>query len=369
MRRSFVAALALIALIVSLSGYWGSGRPRKARPSLGSATVEFLDVGQGDAILIRSPEGKAALVDAGPSGRVVDLLRDRGIESLDLVVVSHHHIDHYGGMAAVVRAYRPRVFLDADSPHMTPTYLKLLEQIRQAGVTAIRAGPRARKIGLGSVAITVFPQAPSNEKEENNNSIGLRVELGDFSALLTGDSERSERRWWMSNVPDLCASVQVLKLAHHGSRNGTDRAWLNLTRPRLAVASMGRDNEFGHPHPETLALLRSLDIPLMRTDESGPILIRTDGRDWSPEGPSVPARAPPEAGQGSPRSTSKPERQSFIDLNTATEDELRTLPGIGPVLARRIVEGRPYRSVDDLSAVPEVGKKRIEHIRPFVVVE
>jgi beta-lactamase superfamily II metal-dependent hydrolase len=369
MRRSYVAALALIALIVNLAAYWGLGRPRKARPSLGIATVEFLDVGQGDAILIRSPEGKTALVDAGPSGRVVDLLRDRGVESIDLVVVSHHHIDHYGGMPAVVRAYRPRVFLDADSPHMTPTYLKLLEQVAQAGITAIRAGPRSRRIDLGSVAITVFPQAPPNDKEENNNSIGLRVEFGEFSALLTGDSERSERRWWMGHVPDLCANVEVLKLAHHGSRNGTDRAWLDLTRPRLAVASLGRDNEFGHPHAETLALLGSLDIPLMRTDESGSIPIRTDGRNWSTDGPSVAARAPPEEGRESPRSAPSEERQGFVDLNTASEDELRTLPGIGPVLARRIVEGRPYRSVDDLSSVPEMGKKRIEHIRPFVVAK
>ncbi len=116
MRRSYVAALALIAMIVCMAAYWGFGKVRKrARPSLGFATVEFLDVGQGDAILIRSPEGKTALVDAGPSNRVVDLLHDRGIDSLDLVVVSHHHIDHYGGMAAVVRACRPRVFLDADS--------------------------------------------------------------------------------------------------------------------------------------------------------------------------------------------------------------------------------------------------------------
>ncbi len=107
----------------------------------------------------------------------------------------------------------------------------------------------------------------------------------------------------------------------------------------------------------------------MRTDASGSILIRTDGRDWSMEGASVPARAPPVAVRESPRSTREQDRQGLIDINTATEDQLRTLPGIGPTLARRIVEGRPYRAVDDLSALPEIGKKRIEHIRPFVTVE
>jgi hypothetical protein len=84
------------------------------------ATLEILDVGQGDSILIRSPEGKTALIDAGPSRHVVELLRDRGIKSLDLVVVSHHHADHYGGMAAVIREFRPRVFLASGSSHTTP---------------------------------------------------------------------------------------------------------------------------------------------------------------------------------------------------------------------------------------------------------
>lgn len=292
MRRPYIAALALVALIVCLAAFWGFGRNRKVRMAAGVATVEFLDVGQGDAVLIRSPEGKTALVDAGPSSRIVEQLREQGVEALDLVVVSHHHLDHYGGMSAVVRAFRPRVFLDADSPHMTPAYLALLERIRERGITTIRAGPRARKIELGSVTITVFPQAPTNEKEENNNSVGLRVEFGRFSALLTGDSERAERRWWIRHAPELCADVDVLKLAHHGSRNGTDSAWLGLTRPRLAVASLGRNNPFGHPHPETLALLASLGIPLSRTDEAGSILIQTDGRDWSIASKAAPAPSP-----------------------------------------------------------------------------
>ena len=369
MRRSFIAALALVAVIVCLAAYWGVGRARRPQLSPGVATIEFLDVGQGDAILIRSPEGKMALVDAGPSRRIVKQLRERGIRSLDMVVVSHHHIDHYGGMAEVVRSFRPRLFLDADSPHVTSNYLALLHRVKETGIAAIRAGPKARKIALGSITLTVFPQAPPDENDENNNSIGIRVDFARFSALLSGDAERPERLWWMRNVPDLCADVDVLKLAHHGSRNGTDSAWLGLTRPRLAVGSMGLDNEFGHPHPETLALLRSLDIPLRRTDESGPISIRTDGRTWSLEPSTAPTRGPPWSSDASTRPTKRASRTGLIPLNTASEWELRTLPGIGARLAGRIIEGRPYRSVDDLANVPAVGKKRIEQIRPFLTAE
>ena len=87
-----------------------------------TATIDFLDVGQGDAILIRSPEGKTALIDAGPSKEIVRLIRERGVKSIDLVVVSHHHADHYGGMDDVIRAFHPRFFLATDSSHTTPHY-------------------------------------------------------------------------------------------------------------------------------------------------------------------------------------------------------------------------------------------------------
>ena len=283
MKRTVVAAFCLVGVLVCLAAFWGLSRDRRPRPpklSREIATVEFLDVGQGDAILIRSPEGKTALVDAGPSNRVVRLLRDHGVRSLDLVVVSHHHQDHYGGMAAVIRAFHPRVFLDADSPHVTANYLALLRTVKQEQVTAIRAGPSTRKIELGSVKLTVLPQAPRDDHNENNNSVGLRVDYGAFSALLTGDSEVRERRWWWKSARDLCSRVDILKLAHHGSRNGTDGEWLALTRPKLAVASLGASNEFGHPHRETLKLLDSRGISLSRTDRDGSILIRTDGRSF-----------------------------------------------------------------------------------------
>ncbi len=256
----------------------------------GRLTIEFLDVGQGDSALIRSPEGKLALVDAGPSNRVVGLLKARGVERLDLVVVTHHHSDHYGGMLAVVRAFRPKVFLDAPSPHASKAYESLLREVRHSGMTAIQPQSTPRKVELGSVLLMILPQPPVDPRNENNNSIGLRVSFGDFSALLTGDSEVAERAWWTRNAPDLCAGVSVLKLAHHGSRNGTSAAWLKLTKPSLAVASMGLHNEFGHPHPETLQRLQAANVPLDRTDDRGSITIITDGETWSEEDPR-PSRA------------------------------------------------------------------------------
>jgi competence protein ComEC len=278
-RRCFIAlvltGLALVAMPRATEAQL-FGRPA-ARP----VTIEVLDVGQGDSILIQSPEGKTALIDAGPSkNAALSILRRKGITSLDLVAISHHHSDHYGGMDAVVRAMKPRYFLASRSGHTTTLYLKLLKTVEAENVTVIEPTSRPRNIELGSLELTIFPQPPEDRKEENNNSIGLRLKYGDFSMLLTGDSEETERQWWLKHDPELMRNCTILKLAHHGSRNGTDARWLQTVRPELAVASLGRNNDYGHPHSETISLLRRSGLPLLRTDQLGTITITSDGRAW-----------------------------------------------------------------------------------------
>src|SRR4051794_2618978 len=146
-------------------------------------------------------------------------------------------------MDDVIREFRPRVYLATDSAHTTPNYLKLLTLVRDSGMQAIFPAAAPRKIGLGSVVLTVLPQPPEDFGDENDNSIGIRVQHGVFSALLTGDSEAGERAYWERNSPNLIRNCAVLKLAHHGSRNGTDARWLEFVRPRLTVASLGATND------------------------------------------------------------------------------------------------------------------------------
>jgi competence protein ComEC len=283
----------LFALWLAAAAYVGPGRPAQAQLFRSAAaakpvTIEVLDVGQGDSILIRSPEGKTALVDAGPTRHAaVTALKRAGITSLDMVVVSHHHSDHYGGMDEVVKAMKPRYFVASRSGHTTSLYLKLLKTVQAQGMTVVQPSTKARKVELGSVELTIFPQPPEDRKEENNNSIGLRLGYGSFSMLLTGDSEETERQWWMRNDPSLVRNCTILKLAHHGSRNGTDARWLGLVKPELAVGSMGRNNDFGHPHAETVSLLRRTGIPFLRTDQLGSITITSDGRDWQIAQPAL----------------------------------------------------------------------------------
>ena len=218
----------------------------------------------------------------------------------------------------------------------------------------------------------MLPQAPEDAKDENDNSIGIRVKHGAFSVLLTGDSEAGERAYWEANCPDLIWGCDVLKLAHHGSRNGTDARWLGLVRPRLAVASLGAGNEYGHPHAQTLALLERREIPLLRTDQDGTVTIRSDAKRWEVVRSENASRAPPTDNEVGAAKRSNPDKQTntaiLIDINTATQAELESLPGVGPVIARHITEGRPYRSVDDLRWVKGIGEKRFSEIRPHVTV-
>ena len=280
---------ALWLAIVTLAAHPQPGQAQLFhRPASKPVTIEVLDIGQGDSILIHSPEGKTALIDAGPTKTgAVRALKRAGITSLDLVVISHHHSDHYGGMDEVVKAMKPRYFVASRSGHTTSLYLKLLKTVQAQGMTVVQPSTKPRKIELGSVELTLFPQPPEDRKEENNNSIGLRLRYGSFSMLFTGDSEETERQWWTRNDPDLVRGCTVVKLAHHGSRNGTDVRWLKLANPELAVASMGRNNEFGHPHAETVSLLRRSSIPMLRTDQLGTITITSDGRDWQVTQPSL----------------------------------------------------------------------------------
>jgi hypothetical protein len=276
-------------------------------------------------------------------------------------------------MDDVIREFHPRYFLATSSSHTTPTYLKLLRLVRDSGMQAIVPTDTARRIGLGSVTLTVLPQPPEDHGDENDNSIGIRVEYGTFSALLTGDSQAKERAFWEAQCPGLIQNCTVLKLAHHGSRNGTDVRWLRAVGPRLAVASLGRGNEFGHPHPETLALLGRANVPLLRTDRDGTVTVVSDGQDW---GEAVAGKPP----WGMPRSHdrvgvaehrsrsargSKPAPR-LIDINSAGLEQLMALPGVGEAIARGIIEGRPYRTVDDLRRVKGIGERRLTEIRHLV---
>ena len=228
--------------------------------------LRFVDVGQGDAIVIREG-GKTALVDSGRSAHIMVQLQSLGIDTVDLLVASHNHADHIGGMVAVLSNTGVRYYMDNGVPHTTATYQRTIQAVMESGAQYLRASDRT--ITLGSAQLRVLPPPPS--RDQNNSSVGLLVEYGEFRALLTGDSELAELRYWLNN--ETIPRVQVVKVAHHGSLNGTTAEWVDRTRPDVAVISVGARNSYGHPSPRVIQLWQSVGARVRRTDLEGTISI------------------------------------------------------------------------------------------------
>ncbi len=234
----------------------------------GAARIVFLDVGQGDATLVISPEGRVALIDAGPSEiDLVSQLRRHGVDTVDVAIATHPHADHIGGMAGVFGEFPFRYYMDNGVPHTTRTYRELMETVQRSDVTYIEA--TGRSLRLGSVKLGVLPP-PSDAASLNNGSIGILVEFGAFRALLTGDSEIEELNHFIDlGVPD----VDLLKAAHHGSRDGVSPGWLSATKPEVVVISCGRGNQYGHPHSWALRYYETVASEVYRTDADGEVIV------------------------------------------------------------------------------------------------
>src|SRR5439155_5750273 len=191
------------------------------------------------------------------------------------IVASHNHTDHIGGMTDVVASTVVRSYLANGIPQTSPTYQRTLRAVEASGAQYLQA--TARTITVGSARLRLLPP-PSRQVDQNNGSVGILVEYGQFRALLTGDSEQYELRYWLEH--DSIPQVQVLKVAHHGSWNGTTEAWATKTRPQVAVISVGAHNQYGHPAAQVVALWIGAGARVYRTDRDGTVTIdaRPDGK-------------------------------------------------------------------------------------------
>lgn len=269
MDRALASSLVLLAVLAyGLSAPVGDSVWALDGPVHPTVEVTFLDVGQGDATLIRTSEGRTALIDAGPSDPTAQL-RDLGVERLDLVIATHPHADHIGGMEAVLEAFPVGSYMDSGKPHTTRTYLDLLRALRERpDIRYLEAVPRS--LTLGSATLEVLPLPTADEVEHNDRSVGIVLRLGRFAAFLSGDSEQPLLSHFLDHdaVPD----VTLLKAAHHGSRDGFTDAFLNAARPEVVVISLGA-NSYGHPHPESVAAYEEIALELYRTDLDGSVTV------------------------------------------------------------------------------------------------
>lgn len=270
MKKALAALLAAgaAALYYFLSPYLAPEAPA------GELEVHFIDVGQGDAILLRC-DGEAALVDAGtPDCResLLEYLQGQRLEEPKYVFASHPHADHIGSMAAVIDAFGCQTFIMPDMVSYTRAFENMLDSVERCGAET-QLGKAGDTFELGQAQLELLWPAQGYEAEDANNiSLVIRVTYGPYSFLLTGDAETSVEKEFVSNLP----ATTVLKAGHHGSKTSSSQALLEAARPEYCVISVGAGNSYGHPSPEILEKLEQLGCQIYRTDLQGDIVFRIE---------------------------------------------------------------------------------------------
>lgn len=268
-------------LAVALLAWLPDGPPvRGARMEL-----HLLDVGQGDAIAVRTPRGRWIVVDAGrqwtsgDAGRatVIPYLRRRGGE-LAMLVLTHPHADHIGGAASVLRALRPRELRDPSYVAGSALYRDALREAATHGVRwqRVRVGERVDIDGVELEFLAPDSVWTASLSDPNDASTVVRIRYGTVRFLLTGDAERRQEAWLLAHARGSLAA-EVLKVGHHGSITSSGQAFVDAVAPRLALVSVGAANMYGHPSPDVMRRLADAGATVLRTDQLGTVVLRTDG--------------------------------------------------------------------------------------------
>lgn len=243
-------------------------------------SVSFLDVGQGDSILIESPTGVQVLIDGGPSKAV---LRELGTRlsffdrSLDAVVETHPDADHIGGLADVFKRYDVGVFLEPGIENDTAATKALEKAVEAEGSSRLIARRGMRLIlGGGAYADILYPDRDVSHFETNAGSIIMHVVYGDNEFMLTGDAPKAVEGIITAHY-GVALQSDVLKAGHHGSKNSSAEAFVQTVAPKYVVYSRGCDNRYGHPAPEVVSLFQKLNISAFDTCIQGTITFHSNG--------------------------------------------------------------------------------------------
>ena len=244
-----------------------------------SFKMHFLDVGQALSVLVEC-DGQYMLYDGGnvdDGSMVVAYLQNQGVEELQYVFCSHAHEDHVGGLAAAL-AYFPANHVYSPVTEASTTCFKNFVKYTQQQGLQVEVPAVGAVWQLGSATVTQLGPV-GQYSDTNDTSIVLRIDYGATSFLLTGDMEATAERDLVNSGANL--NVDVLQVGHHGSSTSTSYVFLNAVLPEMGIISCGVNNKYGHPHEETLSILRDADVDVYRTDLLGTIVIGSDGQNYT----------------------------------------------------------------------------------------
>lgn len=240
--------------------------------------VDFIDVGQGDAILIQSSDGMTVVIDGGEQGSgELSYLQSKHVGHVDLMVATHPHSDHIGGLVDVLGSIPVTKVVTNGQPNTTGVYEKFLDGIANAKAEYIEA-KRGDTLQAGSLSFQVLSPVSAASGDINNNSLVVRLVVGKVVFLFTGDAQTdAETSMVAANLP---LNADILKVGHHGSRTSSSLAFLNQVKPAVAVYMAGVNNSYGHRHPETIASLKTVGAQIYGTDINGTVSVTTDGNTY-----------------------------------------------------------------------------------------
>jgi competence ComEA-like helix-hairpin-helix protein len=323
-----------------------------------TAKIHFIDVGQGDAIYVELPNNVDILIDAGDVGygsTVVDYLKSRNVDDIEILIATHPHADHIGGLPAVFAAYDVEPVVDSGLGHTTQAFTRYDTAVTAEGRTYQKAANQSWTFGNCKFEVLGLTTTHS---DLNNASMITKLTCPGATFLFTGDAEAEGEGAILHKNLD----AHILKVGHHGSRTSTSDAFLARVSPEVAVIMVGAENRYGHPHAETLAKLGAAGVKIYRTDLHGNVVIPLTSQGYSV---ATQRSAPHPAVQPAPvQSTpSSDTTSSKININTASLDELQLIIHIGQARAEEIIRLRPFRSLDDLSRVSGIGPSRLADIK------
>lgn len=248
--------------------------------NIGDLVVHYIDIGQGDSIFIQLPNGETSLIDGGPKANsdiVINYLRKMKVEKIDYLIATHPHEDHIGGLPGVVKNFEIGKIYMPDKVANTAIFESLLKEIKAKGLKINVPSSGEYLIDTDDLKYQVLAPNGENYEDTNDYSIVSKITFKDNAFLFTGDAEKTSEKEMIEKGYDLTADV--LKVGHHGSSTSTTEEFLLKVAPHYGVISLAKDNKYGHPHKETIKLFNKKGIDILRTDELGNIIIKSDGKD------------------------------------------------------------------------------------------
>ncbi len=270
--------LGIVAVLAAIPAFW------LTYSAASELEVDFLDIGQGDAILIKAPFGQNILIDGGPDDSVIKCLGKNLAwwdKKIDLMILTHPHDDHVTGLIDVIKRYKVEKILYTGVVHTSPNYIAWLELVRDRQIPlTIIDRPQTVKLGKNCELDILYPTKSllgQTVNNLNNSSIVAKLIYQETKFLLTGDAEiEVEQELVKSNI-DL--SSQVLKAGHHGSDTSSSLEFLQAVKPEIVVIQVGTDNDFGHPSRRVIKRLERMGAQVFRNDLDGTARLISDGQE------------------------------------------------------------------------------------------